>query len=558
MMMNITEQEGGSVRTYPRSARVGRIGHTGLRPLAAGLMVPLLLCTFVWAQSAEQQAPQAVGGASMEQIGQQLSAALEMLKQQSEQIKQAQENLQKQEALVGSLQQKVADLEGQSSAGGPASQATATAPAPSNAKLQKHQAPEPFAFADFNWLNGNCRQNSSILDTKYFTGEFRLDANYVYNCNHPQDHTLVGSCETGRSDEFQVQQLGIGGDFHWNNVRGRFMTQFGMYSAMTPRNDASPSRGQWNMGSAYQYLSEAYGGYHFDKLHGINVDAGLFMSYVGLFSYYQFDNWAYQPSYVSANTPWFFNGLRVQIFPTEKLKVELWLINGWQSYGMFNSSPGLGFEIKWTPNGSVCVISNNYWGRDTLNNPDRIRVHTDNSLEVKYYDRPENLLDKMALSLTVDVGAENGGGVTWSGGSSAKPAQYFLGFMIYNRFWFDEEKLAMTIGGGVIYNPGRYLVLLPSINGATAASGTPYFTANPGDPFRAWDYSLTFDYMPSQFITYRAEFNRRMASVPYFSGPGGITPPGGNQRAQGSMVPGWKPDLVRAESQFILSLLVKF
>ena len=112
-----------------------------------------------------------------------------------------------------------------------------------------------------------------------------------------------------------MQQLGVGGDFHYGNVRGRVMTQFGMYSTMTPRNDASPGRGQWNLADAYRYLSEAYGGYHLNVLHGINIDAGIFMSYVGLFSYYNFDNWAYQPSYVSSNTPWFFNGLRVQIFP---------------------------------------------------------------------------------------------------------------------------------------------------------------------------------------------------------------------------------------------------
>jgi hypothetical protein len=51
-------------------------------------------------------------------------------------------------------------------------------------------------------------------------------------------------------------------------------------------------------------------------------------------------------------------------------------------------------------------------------------------------------------------------------------------------------------------NPGRYLVLLPPINGATAFSGTPYFTENPGDVFKAWDVSLTFDYMPDQFTTF--------------------------------------------------------
>ena len=49
-------------------------------------------------------------------------------------------------------------------------------------------------------------------------------------------------------------------------------------------------------------------------------------------------------------------------------------------------------------------------------------------------------------------------------------------------------------GGGQINNPGRSLVLLPPINGATAASGTPYFTENPEDPFKAWDASATFDY----------------------------------------------------------------
>jgi len=54
-------------------------------------------------------------------------------------------------------------------------------------------------------------------------------------------------------------------------------------------------------------------------------------------------------------------------------------------------------------------------------------------------------------------------------------------------------------------------VLLPPINGATATSGTPYFTENPGDPYKAWDISGTYDYMPSQYITFRWEYNHRHA-----------------------------------------------
>jgi hypothetical protein len=418
---------------------------------------------------------------------------------------------------------------------------------------------EPFAFADWTWLNGNPRTKTVPMDTKFFTPEIRTDVDYVYDFNHPADDTIGGSSEVFRSQEVQLTQLGVGGDFHFDNVRARLMTQFGMYSTTTPRNDASPARGQWDLSNAYRYISEAYGGYHFNVLHGVNLDAGIFMSYIGLFSYYNFDNWAYQPSYVSSNTPWFFNGVRLQIFPSEKLKIEPWFINGWQSYGRFNHRPGLGGQILYRPTGWMSIVSNNYGlGTDALGIPNRSRYHTDDSIEVKYYDHPERTLDKMAFSLTGDAGCETGGGVSCFGDGRSGPKQSFLGYMVYDRLWFHKDLFGFTLGGGKINNPGRYLVLLPPINGATAASGTPYFTENPGDPYKAWDASATFDYMPSQYITFRWEFDHRAASVPYFTGPGGITPPGGNTGALGSTVAGWTPDLVKDENRLDLSILVKF
>jgi hypothetical protein len=288
------------------------------------------------------------------------------------------------------------------------------------------------------------------------------------------------------------------------------------------------------------------------------VDAGIFMSYVGLFSYYQFDNWAYQPSYVSSNTPWFFNGVRVQIFPSEKLKIEPWIVNGWQSYGKFNKAPGFGLQVLWRPNGSISLLGNQYYGTDTLGNPGRKRFHTDDSIQVKYLDRPgQSGLSKAAFTFTVDAGCETGGGVSCTGGSPAKPAQYFLGFMAYNRFWLHKDLFALTLGGGAITNPGRYLVLLPPINGATAITGSPYFTANPGDKYRAWDASITFDYMPLQFVTFRLEGNHRAANVPYFTGAGGITPPGGNTGSPSSFVDGWRPDLRKYENRITAAILVK-
>jgi hypothetical protein len=446
---------------------------------------------------------------------------------------------------------------------------------------------EPFSDADWTWLNGNPRTKEIFWDTKFFTPEIRADVNYVSDFNHPTDHSIGGSSELFRSSEVQLEQFGVGGDFHYDNVRARLMTQFGMYSATTPRNDPSVGHGQWDLVSAYRYLSEAYGGYHFDVMHGVNVDAGIFLSYIGLFSYYNFDNWAYQPSYVSSNTPWFFNGVRVQIFPTAHLKIEPWFINGWQAYASANHRPGLGGQIKWTPRPWINIISNNYaLGRDDLFIPNRRRIHTDDSIEVKYFDRSENTgLDKMAFSLTADAGCEYGGGVSCYGNKAGGPKQSFLGFMLYNRFWFHRDLFGLTVGGGKSNNPGRYLVLLPPINGetaVTASTNSPYFTENPGDPFKAWDSSITFDYMPKQYITFRWEYDYRHANVPYWTGRGGITPPGGNigfptqfvcqsgvtsgetslDAAQtacsaiGSTV--WSPDLRRNESFIDMSIMVKF
>jgi hypothetical protein len=399
----------------------------------------------------------------------------------------------------------------------------------------------PFAFGDFTWLNGSPRNKAPVFDTKFFTPDIRFDAHYMQSFNHPKDHTIVGSTESFRSGEFQLEQVSFGGDFHWENVRARFLSMMGLFATTTPRNDASQGVGQWDLRNAYRYLSEANAGYHFDVGHGLNVDAGIFVSYIGLFSYYNYDNWTYQPSYVSSNTPWFFNGLRIQYFPTNTLKIEPWIINGWQSYGRFNKNLGFGGQIRWQPNENLKLVFNNYGvGEDNLAyslpggppNPIRNanRIHTDDSIEFKWYDNKLNGkgLSKAAFSFTFDAGCEYGGGVGGPTCTGGRNKTAFLGWMMYNRFWFDNDLYAVTIGGGSMNNPGRYLTLLPPINGADAVSGSPYFTANLGDKAFQWDATLNFQFMPKQWITWWAEAGFRHSSVPYFAGQGGVTPPFGN------------------------------
>jgi len=423
----------------------------------------------------------------------------------------------------------------------------------------------PFDGYDQSWQNGNDRRDSAILQSKYFNGNIMVDANATYSFWNPNDHTVVGSTALARDNEMEVSAAAIGGDFSYDAARGRIMMQFGTRSTIVPRNDLSPYRGQYQLADAYRYISEAYGGYHINCMYGINIDAGMFMSYVGLNSYYQVENWEYQASYTSDNTPWYFNGMRVQIFPAKQLKIEAWLINGWQSYGMFNDMPGFGGNFTWCPSENFKILTNDYYGSDAAGLLGRHRWHSDNSTELRYYHKRESSgVSQMAFCYTFDIGAESGDGVNgFRSDPTLGPAQFFVSEMFYNRVWFHHNKFAWTVGGGVMRNPGRYLVLeptgqasnIPDPNNPAAPVPATAFTQNPGDYFSGWDWSTNFSWMPNQSIEFRLEYVRRGASVPYFNGPGGVTSPSGYTTTP--IPSNWAPDLATTESRIIFAMLFR-
>jgi hypothetical protein len=96
-----------------------------------------------------------------------------------------------------------------------------------------------------------------------------------------------------------------------------------------------------------------------------------------------------------------------------------------------------------------------------------------------------------------------------------------------------------------------------------------------------WDSTITFHWMPKQYITWFAEAGYRHSDVPYWSGRGGITPPGGNTGTPGQYAcagggsagtndlttaytncggPGsvWFPDLRRGQATVSVGVMVKF
>ena len=177
-------------------------------------------------------------------------------------------------------------------------------------------------------------------------------------------------------------------------------------------------------------------------------------------------------------------------------------------------------------------------------------MHSDNSVEVRYYNQPSNFIHRAAFSVTGDIGFESGDGVSAFGSGSGGPEQNFISGMVCNRLWMKNDHYGWTFGGGFIHNPGRYLVLLP-----TGVAQTLWDTS-PGTQFNGWDISTTFDWMPDEYQTWRIELVHREANVPYFAGRDGVTSPDGYTTTP--LPEGWKPDQVKAETRIILALLFRF
>ena len=423
----------------------------------------------------------------------------------------------------------------------------------------------PFDGMDLTWINGQSRITSSILTLKdkqtgetIMTGIGYMDADYNYNFADPIDNTHTISSTIGRSNEFQINLASVGVDVAYKNMIGRILLQYGSMLNIVQDLDPSVNRGRNTSINNLKFIREGSAGYHFNKWYGINIEAGIFMSFMGLESYTVQDNWCFQRSTVCEFTPFYFQGARLQMYPSKKLKQEIWILNGWQSYNSSGRSPGLGSSTYWRPNESIQLVANFYYGHDTQN-PDtlgnqsrRMRFHHDNSIVKRYYNRPLSKgISKMAFSINSHYGFENG-----VGSDSVTYKNHFMyGTSICNRVWFNKNKCAITLRGDVVSNGGQYLAFSPSP--VTPNAYTDELAAHPNTPLNIAQGTFTFDIMPSEFTTFRFEYGFRASNLPYFAGHGGTTSPSGWTNGPTTKQP-WKPDLAKTDSRFTLVMNFRF
>jgi hypothetical protein len=430
------------------------------------------------------------------------------------------------------LEQRVTDLEGRAPPAPPA-------PPPAVQPLDVQQP--TFGEFDFSWMNGNNPQPDSLLKTGPVTLSLYIDTYYGWQFHEPIDHTIFPTTTAPRHNEISLNLAHLGVDVTGlDGPIGRLYIQYGSTVETIAGQDTTTTRGFYLTNRLLQNVEQAAVGWHFHKLHGINAELGIFPSYVGLESYLPEENWAYTHAFMSDFTPYYFFGFRGQFLLTQRLKLELWVVNGWQTFGEWHESRAGGYLWNWRPRESISLVNSFYAGREAEGDPDSLRLYTDNNLQVRYYKNPNSsFLRSLAFSLVTDVGHEHRGNAPsgWMGGAS-----------LANRFeWTERWKSTIRID----FFADQTQALTSKF-----PVGSPYAWPDTG-LLVVGGVTATLDYWPSPWLVTRLEYGHRLANQPYFSGHGGITGPDGLPPVDAAAQAAFTPDLERSDDRLTFNVTLR-
>jgi hypothetical protein len=446
---------------------------------------------------------------------------------------------------IQALERRVGELESRLAAAPPPVAPTAppAPPAPPDRPPPPSQPldmREPtFGEFDFSWMNGNNPQPASLLGMGPLTWSLYVDTYFAWQFHQPADHTIFPTTTAPRHNEISLNLAHIGVDLTGlDGPIGRLYLQYGSIVETIAGQDTTTTRGFFLTNRLLQYVQQASVGWHFHALHGINVELGIFQSYIGLESYLPEENWAYTHAMMADATPYYFFGLRSQLFLSRRFKLELWLVNGWQTFGQWHEARAGGYLWNWRPRAFVSLVNALYLGQEAQSDPDSLRVYTDNNLQIRYYQGSGRYLRSLAFSLVADFGWEHRGNA---------PSGAIAGVTLTHHFDFSVRWKG-TVRGDILYDQTQ--AISPKF-----PVGAAYRWPDTG-AMLVGGISATIDCWPSPWILTRLEYSHREANQPLFSGPGGITGPGGLLPSPAT-VPTFTPDLSQHDDRLILNVTLR-
>lgn len=159
-----------------------------------------------------------------------------------------------------------------------------------------------------------------------------VEAAYSYSIERPSNGIINQRGFDNRHNTFTLQNAVIDAQGKLGGLSARVALQVGQtpdtYYQGEPSHPGSAGGPGPSTASSWKYVQQAYGGYKFDVANGLALEAGIFLSPVGLETMAAKDDWNQSRSNLFYALPYYHTGVRLTLDITDRTSVMLMVTNG--------------------------------------------------------------------------------------------------------------------------------------------------------------------------------------------------------------------------------------
>lgn len=308
-------------------------------------------------------------------------------------------------------------------------------------------------------------QKDSILPSLQISGY--LETYYSYDFNKPINHTRPGFLYSfNRHNEVNLNLGLVKAGWQKENLRVNLALMAGTYANANLA--AEPG--------VLKNIFEANAGVKVSRKNNVWIDAGIFASHIGFESAIGKDCWNLSRSILAENSPYYESGVKISYTsPEGKWMVSGMLLNGWQRIQRVdgNNTPAFGHQLTYKPTGKITLNSSSFVGSDK---PDSAR-------RMRYFHNVYGIFqlnNTLSITAGLDVGLE----------------QKSKGSNQFNN-WYAPILLVKLVAG-------KKSSLAARVEYYNDRNGVIISTAS-SNGFRTWGYSVNYDYLVSDNVSWRTE-----------------------------------------------------
>lgn len=221
---------------------------------------------------------------------------------------------------------------------------------------------------------------------------------------------------------------------------------------------------------------EAYAGISLNRKNNLWLDAGIFLSHLGIENPMSIEDWTLTRSLTVESLPYYLSGAKLTYKPSDVVQILGVVCNGWQRIQRVagNSMPSFGTQLLITPNDKYTFSWGTFVGTDDPDSTRRMMYFNDLYAIMQF-------VEKFGVSAEFDFGARQ---------KSKDEAGYdtWYGFSVIARYNF-AKKWATALRGEYYYDNEGVIISIEN---------SPY-------GFKTSGFSLNVDFIPIPQVACRIE-----------------------------------------------------